>query len=79
MQNLITIEELSLIIRKSVKSIQNDRCRNPSSLPTAIKLPGSPQVLFLVSDVVAHILKFREIPAESVRPKRPTYRPRNIE
>jgi predicted DNA-binding transcriptional regulator AlpA len=59
--NLITIEELSKRLRKSVKTIQNDRCRNPSSLPPAIKFPGTRRVLFLESDVDAHILKFREI------------------
>ena len=57
----------------------NDRCRNPGSLPTPIKFPGSRQVLFLMSDVEAHILKFREIPAESEPPKQPAYRPRNVE
>jgi hypothetical protein len=76
MENLITIEELSKRLHKSVKSILNDRCRNPASIPPAVKFPGSRKVLFLESDVQAHIMKFRETPIEANPSKLPTYNPR---
>ena len=43
---LITVDELSKLIRKSVPSIYSDLNRNPSSLPPSIRLPGSRRVLF---------------------------------
>lgn len=78
MENLITIEELSKRIHKSVRSIRNDRVRNPNSIPPAVKFPGSRRLLFLESDVYEHILKFREEPIETNPLQRPIYKSRNI-
>lgn len=43
---VLTIEQLSKLIHKSVTSIRSDRLRNPSSLPPSFSLPNSRRVLF---------------------------------
>lgn len=43
---LITVEELSLIIRKSAATIRNDLTRRPHSLPPVHRLPGCRRVFF---------------------------------
>lgn len=43
---VLTIEDLSKVIHKSVASIRSDRIRNPSSLPPSFTLPNSRRVLF---------------------------------
>jgi hypothetical protein len=43
---VLTIEQLSEVIHKSVTSIRSDRLRNPKSLPPSFTLPGSRRVLF---------------------------------
>ena len=52
---LVTVEELSKLIRKSVPSIYSDLHRNPSALPPIIRLPGSRRVLFEPEAVKARI------------------------
>ena len=43
---LITVEQLSLKIHKSVQSIYNDLKRNPKSIPPVFRIKGSRRVLF---------------------------------
>lgn len=43
---LLTIEELSKLIHKSVASIRSDVVRSPRKLPPIVKLPGNRRVLF---------------------------------
>lgn len=43
---VLTIEQLSKVIHKSVTSIRSDRLRNPKSLPPSFTLPNSRRVLF---------------------------------
>lgn len=55
MKSLITIEELSLLINKSVTSIRSDRTRNPKALPPICKLPGTKRLLWRIEDVESWI------------------------
>lgn len=48
---VLTIEQLSTVIHKSVASIRSDRVRNPKSLPPSFTLPGCRRVLFRSADV----------------------------
>ena len=51
MKTLITVEELSTYIHKSVSSIRSDATRNPQSLPPICRLPGTKRLLWRVEDV----------------------------
>jgi hypothetical protein len=51
METLITVEELSAYIHKSVSSIRSDATRNPHSLPPICRLPGTKRLLWRVEDV----------------------------
>lgn len=51
MENLLTVELLSLRIHKSVTSIRSDATRNPRSLPPICRLPGTKRLLWRESDV----------------------------
>lgn len=62
---LITVEELSKLIRKSVPSIYSDLHRNPSALPPIIRLPGSRRVLFDPEAVKAWIVSHTTIITET--------------
>ncbi|WP_205200322.1 DNA-binding protein [Burkholderia sp. Cy-637] len=51
MKTLISVEELSAYIRKTVSSIRSDATRNPQSLPPICRLPGTKRLLWRVEDV----------------------------
>ena len=51
MENLLTVELLSIQIHKSVTSIRSDSTRNPRSLPPICRLPGTKRLLWRESDV----------------------------
>jgi predicted DNA-binding transcriptional regulator AlpA len=51
MKALLTVEELSAYIHKSVASIRSDATRNPSSLPPICRLPGTKRLLWRIEDV----------------------------
>jgi hypothetical protein len=51
MKNLITVEQLSAWIHKSVSSIRSDATRNPHSLPPICRLPGTKRLLWRIDDV----------------------------
>lgn len=48
---LLTIEELGGILKKSPHSIRHDLTRNPKSLPPLVRIPGCKRNLWRVSDV----------------------------
>lgn len=60
MENLLTVELLSLRIHKSVTSIRSDATRNPKSLPPICRLPGTKRLLWRLIDVekwiAAHVV-----------------------
>lgn len=51
MQSLLTIEQLSIYLHKSVTSIRSDAHRNPSSLPPICRLPHTKRLLWRIEDV----------------------------
>ena len=51
MNKLLTVEELSTCIHKSVASIRSDATRNPQSLPPICRLPGTKRLLWRLEDV----------------------------
>lgn len=53
MQALLTVDQLSAFIQKSVASIRSDVTRNPQALPPICRLPGTKRLLWRVQDVEA--------------------------
>jgi hypothetical protein len=51
MKALLTVEQLSTYIHKSVASIRSDATRNPASLPPICRLPGTKRLLWRAEDV----------------------------
>lgn len=51
---------LSILLGKSVASLQSDRCRRPWALPPAGSIPGSKSPVWLLSDVLAWLAAHRE-------------------
>lgn len=51
MQALLTVEQLSECLQKTVASIRSDVSRNPMSLPPICRLPGTKRLLWRVEDV----------------------------
>lgn len=68
MKNLITVEQLSAWIHKSVSSIRSDATRNPHSLPPICRLPGTKRLLWRIDDVERwlelHVTGASSTPAE---------------
>lgn len=48
---LLTVEQLSAYLHKSVASIRSDATRNPQSLPPLCRLPGTKRLLWRLEDV----------------------------
>lgn len=51
MKQLLTVEQLSEFLHKSVASIRSDSTRNPQSLPPICRIPGNKRLLWRVEDV----------------------------
>jgi hypothetical protein len=51
MQALLTVDQLSSYLCKSVASIRSDATRNPQALPPICRLPGTKRLLWRVEDV----------------------------
>lgn len=60
MQTLLSVEQLSVCLHKSVASIRSDASRNPQALPPICRLPGTKRLLWRADDVeswlAAHVL-----------------------
>ena len=55
MKALLTVEQLSTYIHKSVASIRSDATRNPASLPPICRLPGTKRLLWRIEDIESWI------------------------
>lgn len=51
MKSLLTVEQLSVCLHKSIASIRSDATRNPKSLPPLCRLPGTKRLLWRIQDV----------------------------
>lgn len=49
---LLNVEDLSKIIKKSVRTIQADCSRNPECLPPRFRIPKTNAILWLEKDVI---------------------------
>lgn len=58
MQTLLTVEQLSQFLHKSVPSIRSDATRNPRSLPPLCRLPGNKRLLWRAEDVERWVSKY---------------------
>ncbi|WP_287966328.1 DNA-binding protein [Diaphorobacter sp.] len=72
---------LSVLLCRSIASLQADKCRKPWTLPPACVIPGSKAPVWLLADVLAWLAQYREParqrppePAEPPRRGRPTKR-----
>jgi len=63
-------EGLSILLCRTVGTLQADKCRKPDSLPPCCTPPGTRQPLWLLEDVLAWLSEHRETPAPR-RPGRP--------
>lgn len=76
MRSLLTVDQLSQYIHKSVASIRSDSTRNPQSLPPICRLPGTKRLLWRVEDVERWIAQHIHgdsvalAPDDTDRPKR---------
>lgn len=70
MKALLTVEQLSTYIHKSVASIRSDATRNPSSLPPICRLPGTKRLLWRIEDVEGWI-------AQHIHSDPPSYTPQS--
>ena len=57
MQTLLSVEQLSVCLHKSVASIRSDASRNPLALPPICRLPGTKRLLWRADDVEAWLAK----------------------
>lgn len=80
MQALLTVDQLSIYLQKSVASIRSDVTRNPLALPPICRLPGTKRLLWRVEDVeqwlAEHVVSVDAIastvPQEKTRRGRPS-------
>lgn len=63
-------EGLSLLMGRSVATLQADKCRHPESLPPDCTPPGTRNPLWLLTDVLDWLGQFRRQPVE-VKPQPP--------
>jgi hypothetical protein len=54
-------DHLSLLLGRSVASLQADRCRKPTTLPPACTPPGTKSPRWLLTDVLAWLAQHREM------------------
>lgn len=63
-------DHLSLLLGRSVASLQADRCRKPTTLPPACTPPGTKSPRWLLTDVLTWLALHRE--AQAKRQQRQT-------
>lgn len=64
-------DRLAELLDKSVVTILADRSRAPHKLPPAIYAPGAQKPIWLLADVVAWLLQYREEPSQAQQPAQP--------
>lgn len=55
---ILTVEQLAILLHKSPASIRSDASRKPQVLPPICRLPGNKRLLWRTEDVVAWVEKF---------------------
>lgn len=75
MKVLLTVEELSKCLHKSVASIRSDATRNPQSLPPICRLPGTKRLLWRMEDVDQWLAQHVALATGSQQPSIPDTQP----
>lgn len=55
---ILSVEQLAILIHKSPASIRSDASRKPQALPPICRLPGNKRLLWRSEDVMAWIAQF---------------------
>ena len=55
MQQLLTVDDLAKLLRRSVSTVRSDVTRRPETLPPPVRVPGGRRVLWRAEDVQAWI------------------------
>jgi hypothetical protein len=50
---LVSVDQLAVLLHKSPASIRSDASRNPRTLPPICRLPGNKRLLWRVEDIAA--------------------------
>lgn len=69
MDQLLTIDDLAQILRKSIHSVRNDLSRNPTALPPRCRLPGTLRNLWRRQDVDTWLASYVINPEEPAPPR----------
>lgn len=64
MPPVIGYKELAVLLGRSTKTLQADKCRKPWSIPPHCAIPGSKEPRWLLADVLSWIEGFRQKPQE---------------
>jgi len=51
MQQLLTVDDLAKLLRRSVSTVRSDVTRRPETLPPPVRVPGGRRVLWREEDV----------------------------
>lgn len=65
---LVSVDQLALLLHKSPASVRSDASRNPATLPPICRLPGNKRLLWRPEDVSAWFAKFVVQPEFLVAP-----------
>ena len=57
----LTVDDLSLVLHRTVETIRADMRRRPDTIPPSIVIPGSKKTLWLESDVKEWLEKHRVV------------------
>jgi len=80
---MLTVDDLSAILSKSIHSVRSDVHRNPDSLPPLTPLPGTRRLLWHPDDVDAWLRRHsndqKQIPQPQQEPARRRGRPTKTE
>lgn len=60
---LLSVEQLSVVLHKSPASIRSDASRNPTALPPICRLPGNKRLLWRIEDVALFFAACVQMPS----------------
>lgn len=58
MLELVSVDQLAVLLHKSPASIRSDASRNPSTLPPICRLPGNKRLLWRSEDIAVWLARF---------------------
>ena len=61
LEQLLSVEQLAVLLHKSPSSIRSDASRNPAALPPICRLPGNKRLLWRQHDVDAWLAQFASL------------------